>query len=73
MAELAELTKDPDCNIIKLPNNSASIPQLVAAITELQDRCFAIPDYPEPPETDENKRIQNRYTKVLGSTINPIL
>ena len=73
MAELSELTKSPDCNIIKLPNISASIPQLTAAVAELQALGFAIPDYPELPETDESIQIQERYTKVLGSAVNPVL
>ncbi|MEP4888777.1 MAG: NADP-dependent isocitrate dehydrogenase [Aliiglaciecola sp.] len=70
---LGELTQKPDTNIIKLPNISASIPQLKAAIKELQDNGFALPDFPETPETDEEKEIRSRYGKVLGSAVNPVL
>ena len=60
-------------NIIKLPNISASIPQLTAAIEELQSQGFDIPDYPEEPQTDAEKEIHGRYAKVLGSAVNPVL
>ena len=73
LQELGELTQDPSTNIIKLPNISASIPQLVAAIKELQAKGFALPDFPESPETDEQKDIKARYSKVLGSAVNPVL
>ena len=71
LAELGELAKTPDANIIKLPNISASIPQLVAAIAELQSQGYAVPDYPEEPEDAAGKAIQKRYAKVLGSAVNP--
>ena len=73
LAELGELAKRPEANIIKLPNISASVPQLKAAIAELQARGFALPDYPEEPETDEEKAIKTRYDKVKGSAVNPVL
>lgn len=73
LAELGELTQVADTNIIKLPNISASIPQLKAAIAELQKNGFAIPDFPEDPQSDEEKDIVNRYSKVLGSAVNPVL
>ena len=73
LAELGELAKTPDANIIKLPNISASIPQLVAAIEELQSQGFDVPDYPEEPATDAERDIQGRYAKVLGSAVNPVL
>ncbi len=73
LAELARLTQDPGTNIIKLPNISASVPQLTAAIAELQARGYAVPDLPEDPHTDEEREIANRYTKVLGSAVNPVL
>lgn len=73
LTELGELAKTPEANIIKLPNISASIPQLKAAINELQASGFAIPDYPEEPATDEEKNIKSRYAKVLGSAVNPVL
>ncbi len=73
LAELGELTQQPDANIIKLPNISASIPQLKAAIKELQEKGFAVPDYPDEPQTDEEKSIRERYSKVLGSAVNPVL
>jgi isocitrate dehydrogenase len=71
--ELGKLTLLPDTNIIKLPNISASLPQLTAAIKELQGRGFAIPDFPENPKTDEEKSIKTRYSKCLGSSVNPVL
>jgi isocitrate dehydrogenase len=73
LAELGDLAKTPAANIIKLPNISASIPQLTAAIEELQSQGFAIPDYPEEPGNDEEQKIQDNYAKVLGSAVNPVL
>ena len=73
LAELGELAKTPSANIIKLPNISASIPQLVAAIKELQSQGYDVPDYPEEPSTDSEKKIHARYAKVLGSAVNPVL
>ncbi len=73
LAELGALAKTPEANIIKLPNISASIPQLQAAISELQDHSYAIPDYPSEASTDKEKDIQSRYAKVLGSAVNPVL
>ena len=73
LAELGELAKTPDANIIKLPNISASVPQLTAAIKELQAQGYALPNYPEEPKTDAEKDIQARYSKVLGSAVNPVL
>ena len=71
--ELRELVKTPGANVIKLPNISASIPQLKAAIQELQDKGYALPDYPDHPETGEEKDVRIRYDKVKGSAVNPIL
>lgn len=73
LAELGALAKTPEANIIKLPNISASVPQLKAAIEELQSLGYAIPDYPEDPTTDKDKDIQKRYGKVKGSAVNPVL
>ncbi|HDZ07459.1 NADP-dependent isocitrate dehydrogenase [Pseudohongiella sp.] len=73
LAELGELAKTPEANIIKLPNISASIPQLVAAIKELQAQGYKLPDYPFEPKTDEEREIQTRYGKVKGSAVNPVL
>lgn len=73
LAELGELAKTPEANIIKLPNISASIPQLTAAIKELQTKGFTIPDYPEDPQTEEEKNIQATYNKIKGSAVNPVL
>ena len=73
LAELGKLAKTPEANIIKLPNISASIPQLVAAIAELQSQGFDIPDYPEEPANEAEKAISARYAKVLGSAVNPVL
>ncbi len=73
LAELGRLTLLPDTNIIKLPNISASVQQLQAAIKELQGKGFAIPDFPEQPATDDEKKIRARYGKALGSAVNPVL
>ena len=73
LAELGDLAKTPEANIIKLPNISASIPQLKAAIKELQSQGYALPDYPENPSTDEEKDARARYDKVKGSAVNPVL
>jgi len=73
LAELGELAKTPDANIIKLPNISASIPQLTAAISELQSQGFDIPGYPEDPKNDSERETRDRYAKVLGSAVNPVL
>ncbi|OBK44774.1 NADP-dependent isocitrate dehydrogenase [Mycobacterium sp. 1081908.1] len=73
LAELGELTKRPDTNIIKLPNISASVPQLITAIKELQAKGYRIPDFPQSPKTDEDKEIRARYGKCLGSAVNPVL
>ncbi|MGQ4513613.1 NADP-dependent isocitrate dehydrogenase [Streptomyces sp. DW26H14] len=73
LAELGELAKTPSANIIKLPNISASIPQLKAAIAELQSQGYALPDYPDDPKTDEERDIRARYDKVKGSAVNPVL
>jgi isocitrate dehydrogenase len=73
LTELGELAKTPAANIIKLPNISASIPQLVEAIEELQRLGYAVPDFPEEPQTDAEKEIRSRYAKVLGSAVNPVL
>ena len=73
LAELGDLAKTPEANIIKLPNVSASIPQLHAAIKELQAHGFALPNYPEVATTEEEKDAQARYAKVLGSAVNPVL
>ncbi|MGB2926816.1 MAG: NADP-dependent isocitrate dehydrogenase, partial [Limnothrix sp.] len=73
LAELGALAKTPEAYIIKLPNISASIPQLVAAIAELQSKGYNIPDYPADPKTDAEKTIKAKYSKVLGSAVNPVL
>ncbi|MET8686562.1 NADP-dependent isocitrate dehydrogenase [Streptomyces sp. NPDC004732] len=73
LAELGELAKTPGANIIKLPNISASIPQLKAAVAELQGQGYALPDYPDDPKTDEERDIRARYDKVKGSAVNPVL
>lgn len=73
LAELGELMLQPDANLIKLPNISASIPQLKAAIAELQSQGFDLPDFPEEPSTDEEKDVAARYAKILGSAVNPVL
>ncbi|MFE9764263.1 NADP-dependent isocitrate dehydrogenase [Streptomyces sp. NPDC005808] len=73
LAELGELAKTPGANIIKLPNVSASVPQLKAAVAELQEQGYALPDYPEDPKSDEERDIRARYDKVKGSAVNPVL
>ncbi|MER0428079.1 NADP-dependent isocitrate dehydrogenase [Streptomyces microflavus] len=73
LAELGELARTPGANIIKLPNISASIPQLKAAIAELQEQGYALPDYPDDPQTDADKDVRARYDKVKGSAVNPVL
>ncbi|MEW2521631.1 NADP-dependent isocitrate dehydrogenase [Actinacidiphila alni] len=73
LAELGELAKTPAANIIKLPNVSASIPQLKAAISELQEQGYALPDYPDDPKSDQDKDVRARYDKVKGSAVNPVL
>ncbi|MFE2415634.1 NADP-dependent isocitrate dehydrogenase [Streptomyces hokutonensis] len=71
--ELGELAKTPEANIIKLPNISASIPQLKAAVAELQEQGYALPNYPDDPKTDEERDIQSRYDRIKGSAVNPVL
>jgi isocitrate dehydrogenase len=73
LAELGALTLKPEANIIKLPNISASVPQLKEAIAELQAQGYAVPDYPENPKTDAEKDAKARYDKVMGSAVNPVL
>ena len=73
LAELGELAKTPQANIIKLPNISASVPQLKATIAELQAQGYALPEFPDDPETDEEQDIRARYNKVMGSAVNPVL
>ncbi len=73
LAELGKLTFKPEANIIKLPNISASVGQLTAAIKELQAKGYALPDYPENPTTDEEKALKARYSKCTGSAVNPVL
>jgi isocitrate dehydrogenase len=73
LAELGDLAKQPGANIIKLPNISASIPQLKAAIAELQEQGYDLPDYPDDPKTDEERDFRARYDKVMGSAVNPVL
>jgi isocitrate dehydrogenase len=73
LAELGALAKTPEANIIKLPNVSASIPQLQAAVKELQSQGYKLPDYPENPKTDAEKEIRARYDKIKGSAVNPVL
>ncbi|WFR84764.1 NADP-dependent isocitrate dehydrogenase [Arthrobacter sp. Y-9] len=73
LAELGQLAKTPEANIIKLPNISASIPQLKAAIAELQSQGYALPDYPDNPSSDEETDIRSRYDKIKGSAVNPVL
>ncbi len=73
LAELGKLVKTPEANVIKLPNVSASVPQLVAAVTELQSQGYALPDYPEAPATDAEKTARARYDAIKGSAVNPVL
>ncbi len=73
LAELGRLTHEPETNIIKLPNISASVPQLIAAVRELQTRGYNIPDFPDDPKTDAEKATLARYSKALGSAVNPVL
>ncbi|MCT7660782.1 NADP-dependent isocitrate dehydrogenase [Mycobacterium deserti] len=73
LGRLGELTQNPDTNIIKLPNISASVPQLLAAIKELKAKGYDLPDYPGEPKNDEEKAIKDRYAKILGSAVNPVL
>ena len=73
LSELGTLATSPDANIIKLPNISASVPQLKEAIAELQSQGFAIPNFPEDAQSDEEKTIKAKYAKVLGSAVNPVL
>ncbi|WP_178988340.1 NADP-dependent isocitrate dehydrogenase [Winogradskyella schleiferi] len=73
LAELGELAKKPEANIIKLPNISASVPQLTAAIEELQNKGYKLPDYPDEPKNDAEKEIKSRYDKIKGSAVNPVL
>ncbi len=73
LARLAVLATSPDANIIKLPNISASVPQLKGAIAELQGLGYKVPDFPEDPQTDEEKEVRARYAKILGSAVNPVL
>ncbi len=73
LAQLGELALSPECNIIKLPNISASIPQLQSAIKELQEKGYDIPDYPEEPRTEAERALHQRFSKVLGSAVNPVL
>ena len=73
LTELGELAKTPDANIIKLPNISASVPQLKAAIKELQETGYALPDYPDEPQSDKEHEIKERYDKIKGSAVNPVL
>lgn len=70
---LGEVVKSEDANVIKLPNISATIPQLIAAIKELQEKGYKVPDYPEEPTNDEEQKIKDRYSKVIGSAVNPVL
>jgi isocitrate dehydrogenase len=73
LSELGKLATTPEANIIKLPNVSASIPQLLGAISELQAQGYALPNYPENAQTEEEKSIKAKYGKVLGSAVNPVL
>src|SRR6056297_3529764 len=73
LAELGKLVKTPEANVIKLPNISASVPQLVEAIEELQSQGFALPDYPYDPANDEEKAVQAKYDTIKGSAVNPVL
>ncbi|MDO8300950.1 NADP-dependent isocitrate dehydrogenase, partial [Lacisediminimonas sp.] len=73
LAELGRLTLQPGTNIIKLPNVSASVPQLITVLKELQSKGYKLPDFPEDPKTEEDKAIRARYSKCLGSAVNPVL
>ena len=73
LAELGDIAKTPEANIVKLPNISASVPQLKAAIKELQAKGYALPDYPEEPKTDDEKAVKSKYDKIKGSAVNPVL
>ncbi len=73
LAELGELVKTPNANIIKLPNISASVPQLASAIQELQEHGFDVPDFPDEPSTAKEKEVRDRYARILGSAVNPVL
>ena len=73
LAELGALAKTPGANIIKLPNISASVPQLKAAVAELQGKGFDLPDYPDNPTSEEEREVRSRYDKVKGSAVNPVL
>ncbi|MEO0634265.1 MAG: NADP-dependent isocitrate dehydrogenase, partial [Pseudomonadota bacterium] len=73
LAELGQLVKTPGANVIKLPNISASVPQLVAAVKELQDKGYALPDYPEEPQSDAERDVRARYDAIKGSAVNPVL
>ena len=73
LAELGAIAKTPEANIIKLPNISASIPQLKAAIKELQEKGYALPNYPDEPKNDEERIIKDTYDKIKGSAVNPVL
>jgi isocitrate dehydrogenase len=73
LAELGELAKTPEANIIKLPNISASVPQLKAAIRELQSQGYPLPDYPDEPKDDAERELRARYGKAMGSAVNPVL
>src|SRR5271170_520157 len=73
LAALGKQTLEPDANIIKLPNISASVGQLQACIKELQEKGYAVPDYPDDPKTDEARAIRARYSKCIGSAVNPVL
>jgi isocitrate dehydrogenase len=73
LAELGQLAITPEANIVKLPNISASVPQLKGAIKELQSQGYTLPDYPEEPKTEEEKNIKSKYDKIKGSAVNPVL
>src|SRR3954453_12360364 len=73
LAELGDLAQAPEANIIKLPNISASIPQLKAAIAELQQQGYALPDYPDDPRSEAERDVRKRYDRVKGSAVNPVL
>ena len=73
LAELGKMTHDPNANIIKLPNISASIPQLISAIEELQSKGYNIPDFPEEPKSEDDIALRQRFAKLLGSAVNPVL